>query len=997
MKDSTHLFLDDIVCNVAELHPNKTAIIYQDQNITYGQLVKRINALAAALKLNNIGAGDFVATLLSPGLDISAALLAISKVGAIYTPLDPEHPKSQLQERIDDVSVKFILTDTQNKEQASGFNVAYKETAHLLHEGAVSRLVVDNCERKLKDPACIFFTSGTTGKAKGVLGSFEAQRDAILEPAYHLNFDHNDTLNSIARFAWSISMLELMAPLVVGGTSLILDRDVALNFEVLKQNVKKCTAFHCPPALLKNFAHFVESEINKNDDLSNIRLVWYGGDKLSVESIESLFRVFPLANIGTAYGCTEIFGLSHCHIYLQGESVKKVLIGKPVAGMEQKLVATGGDDTGEIYLGGPRVALQYWKQTELTESCFHLIEDKRYYATGDFGRIDKSGALEFVERRDAQVKIRGIRIELGEVEHFIQANKRVKEVVVLAKELTEEVKELQAFVVLHEAFVGTVKLLRSELKLILADYLLPSSIQVLAAFPLTENFKVDKKALLDIQTEDKATGDSITDAMTLRVARVWNEAAGVKATMMSDNFFDVGGNSLTAALVAVSLAREFNIIIDVADVYGSPILSGQTVKIREKLNDIIVNKTDVVYASQGQTGLIFRELFEKSHESITCTRYISCEKGFNDSLVKKAIVQLIKRFPTLNTRIKFVKRHITLVEASLPNESEISVVRSSGIWSVNGSRGPQLVKHSYKFDFKSESLIMAAISTLGDGLEVLQLTAHHVASDDNSMARLAYDFICLYDALCMGTEPKLPVINDNYKRFVEEQNFRLERGDYQVAARDVGENLLAHYKKFGQDPLLDIPHESQSSEMVAIDSDYTVQRQSFVQYVAALAWGMYQKFDRCEFVFCAHVALQRDTAENPKVGMFVNLLPLFIVINPDHTRDQYVQSVRDSFATAMVRSNVPYEQILSGTNELRRLTSFPFDAFVNELHFADEYPEGYDDIVVSRSLSTGGSEISMSVLHLPEGDKIKFESPALPDVNKLLGELSHYMKLFISE
>lgn len=991
-------FLDQIILSWGETQPSKVAIIYRDQDLTYGQLKNRVRALAAGLKLAGVKEGDFVATLLEPGLDITAALLAIGQVGAIYAPLDPEHPDEQLQERLEDIQASLIVTQSSLRERVSELNVPFRLVDQLLHEGAISRMKAVESQRQPGDPACIFFTSGTTGKAKGAIATYEGHRNSIIEPVADLGLTGNDTLNSIARYAWSISMLELLGPLVVGGTSLILDRAAALNFDELYEWARKCTAFHCPPALLKRFSEYLQSQGSAHY-MENIGVVWYGGDTFSIDAIKLLQQVFPAARVGTAYGCTEIFGLSHVHWYMRDPAPEKVLIGKPVGEMRQLLldanrnpVAAG--EEGEILLGGNRVAAEYWQRPDLNAEKFVQVDGVRYYLTGDFGRLDETGSLQYMERRDAQVKIRGIRIELGEVEQLLFKSASLKDAVVLAFDLESGERELRAFVVFNDGVMADVSGLRDKLREIAPDYLMPAMIQVLDAVPLTENFKVDRKALMEFRQEQTQSA-ALEDELARQVAELWLKAARVTVRSSHDNFFDVGGNSLTAALLATILGREFKRRVEVADIYRMPVLAEQCQWLRQA--PVVVNRTEAsgpIYAAEGQKGLIFRELFEKRDGSITCTRYIKSEVGFDDQLLRKAMLQLVERYPTLCTNIKFEKRNMLLVDHAVTDESTFSIKRKAGVWSVTGVGAPALEKHSLRFDVKGGPLIAGIISKLVDGTELLQLTAHHIAADDNSMGRLAKDFIALYDALVKHSCARLAEVNARYEDFVVDQRTRIESGEFNDVIGKISQQLERHHQKFLNEPLL---QQADPGKSLALERPIEHREIAFSVYVAALAWAMSRCFGRHQFVFCVHAALQRDSDEDPRVGMFVNLLPLFLSLDVDGNASQCLQRTKEAFEQAMMRSSVPFEQLLASSESLRRLGHYPFDAFVNELHFGDQYQPGYSDVIVPRNFSSGTREISMSVLHLAGATSVKFESPNFGAGESMLENLSDEINAFLNQ
>jgi len=1000
------MFIDDVILANTDISPEKTAIQFEQQRLSYRELSARVNGLAAALLVHKLGPSQFAAVLLDPSEHITVAMLGIFRCGGVYAPMDPEHPDQQILEKLVEIKPLVIITQQRFSERLSTWGIPLL----LIESIPLASTKPDHIQKpSASDPACIFFTSGTTGKAKGVVGNYESLTASIVEPSQHLQFSENDVLNSIARYAWSISMLELMAPLVAGGTSLILDKAKALNVDWLKQQAEQCTAFHCPPALLKTFAEHVDYHYPANRSLDGVRLVWYGGDTFPVETIACLQRVFPQAQIGTAYGATEIFGLSHCYLYPRHSLPQAVLIGKPVGSISQLLLGADGQPVvqgieGELFMGGPRVAAAYWQRPELTAEKFPVIANQRYFATGDFARLTAEGDLEFLQRQDTQVKIRGIRIELGEVEYHLHALPAVKSAVVIAKEDGQGSKALCGFVVLHAGEVLTVAGIRQVLAEKLPDYMVPHTLFILDELPYTENFKIDRKALADYQAQIVPTAEIA--GFAAKIAALWQEAANVSPQTIDDNFFDIGGNSLSAILLASLLSREIGTAVEVADIYRNPQLSQQSEQFSRLLqgeskqqlsHDAGVKNSSV--GALAQLGLFFRELFERRSASITCTRYVTRQEGFDDELLRRSLQQLIERYKTLRTAVKPASGQLQLVLLNVPSLEDVSLVRNPGLWKINEQGEGQLLgKQSHRFNLRTGPLITAICSRLNTGEDLLQLTAHHIAADDNSMGRLAVDFIHIYDALLHQQSPQLQPISAEYDEFLVDQQQRLAVGSYDQQALVIGQRLEGLLPHIIDNPIV-IPQQDVTESLSynqALPAG-VAKAASFTDVVAALSLAFNTLFGRTDFVFCAHVALRRDAPNAPRVGMFVNLLPVFTGVNNEHGVAEHARRTKRDFDEAMMASDVPYELILKKTETLRRLGRYPFDGFVNELRFEDHYPEGYSDVIIQRAFATDGHEISLSLIRSLHGDELKLESPAFADGLTTLQKLAHIMIHYLDE
>ena len=357
----------------------------------------------------------------------------------------------------------------------------------------------------------------------------------------------------------------------------------------------------------------------------------------------------------------------------------------------------------------------------------------------------------------------------------------------------------------------------------------------------------------------------------------------------------------------------------------------------------------------------------------------------------------MQRHATLRTKVKFERGGIQLIEDDNFSKDDFVIKRNSEQWELEPSSSIQLTKRPQKFDLKKDLLVNAEISSIKTGGEVLQLTAHHFAADDNSMGRVSQDVMDAYIALLDGkTVSYPPLASETFKQFAMEQHKRIETGHYKQKAEQLCERLTHFYTRFGQRPIIEVMTQ-EGVTVPTFEANGSRFGNDFSEYVAALSWGFKQVFQRTEFVFCAHVALRRDSNEMPRVGMFINLLPIFISVDTQAGAEIHVASVKKQIDEAMSRSDIPYEYVLSFSDEFKKMGRFPFDAFVNELRFENDYGDEFRDVVVPRSFATDFNEISMSVMKIAAGDKVKLESPCFFSSDTKLQEVYVNMMTFLSE
>lgn len=961
---SPFIYLDEVIA----LHSSdKSAITFNKLTLSYNQLENNINNLANTLVRLGINKGDVVATLFESGFEATIALLAITKIGAIYAPFDTKHPELLLKKRADILDIKSLLYHGNLgvlSKRILNSALSYQVSFDLL------ATTTPPVKRNPLDPACIFFTSGTTTEPKAIVGSALALKKSIIEPTELLALTSNDCLNAVARYAWSISMLELLAPLVVGGQSLLLDRAKVLNFDWLAEQLTQCTAFHCPPALLMPFSEYL---LANNINTDNIRLTWYGGDTFTPRAINTVQQAFAKAQVGTAYGSTEVFGLSHIYIYPQNKSIARTLIGQPVTGIKQWIVK------GELHMGGDRLMLGNLSYGKIDTTRLIFKQGTPYYQTGDYVKVHNDNNLEFIERQDNQIKIRGIRIELGEIDCTVCQVDKVKDSLTLPVN-EAHTKRLTTFVIGPKNIEENIRL---HLVNSLPEYMLPAQILIIDKFPITENFKVDRKALLALQ-ETKNKSSAFSSTMNA-VAALWNKHARINIQNSDDNFFELGGNSMSAAIIAAAITRDFKTRIEVADIYSLPTLRMLAEKIEQADSEALNNSPITNYpASFGQTGLFFRELFSKAGYSITVTRSFVFQENFDKDIVRSAIFQLIKRHSVLRAKLKLKQKKLTfhVIPIQEIHEKMIEVIQTNKPISINKDNENCVRKIETNFQLLHSTIfIKAFISTIESGGELIQLTVHHIAADDNSMMILGKEFAHLYQSIADAKMPKLPITENNFGSFALNQIETAE--SYKHQAKIIGQRLIEHYKEMSE--------VKQSEEFTTSTFSINKINTKFAEFIAAISWYLGQGYEQKTFIYRLTVALHRNAEEQPNVGMFINWVPIFCTYKQSLSPKQHLLRTVDSLNEAIERSNIAYETILMSNPELRQLKDYPFDAYLNELSFEDGAINLFENFVIPWSFSNDDGAFNVILIRFLDKLEIQINSSNDSDSSELAQSINSFL------
>jgi amino acid adenylation domain-containing protein len=547
----------------ARAQPQARAARFHDASMTYGELDARSSQLAHLLQSRGVTHGARVAVCLPPSLDVLACMLATWKLGAVYVPLDPTHPAALLGMVVEEAQPTQVLTLT----RLSGLTQPERFPQFCLDRDAAELSSFPQQAPEvavtLEHASHMFYTSGTTGRPKGVVSTHGnlAHYVNVAQQAYR--FRAEDVFISVARYTFSISLFELLVPLCCGASVRLMERENVLAPERFAQVLEEITVLHCGPSLLGSLFRYLRSASSAGKTFPRMRHASSGGDLVPPHIQDEMKTVFPNAELFVIYGCTEV-SVMGC-TYPIGREVKatRTFVGKPfpdtavrVMDARGRLVPIGV--VGEICFSGKGVTLGYYQRDELTAQKYVQREGRRFYATGDMGRVHPDGNVEILGRRDFQVHMRGIRIELGAIENTVRELGLAAQCAVVPKKLAEDDVRLVAF--LAQVENPDVSTFRRALAARLPEYMLPQHLVVLDAMPLTANGKLDRDKLAQLpwQPQDHApcpAGRATAQGTGLEQQIAQTMARVLKRPMVSldADFFDQGGDSLLAVSLLLEL------------------------------------------------------------------------------------------------------------------------------------------------------------------------------------------------------------------------------------------------------------------------------------------------------------------------------------------------------------------------------------------------------------------------------------------------------------
>jgi len=550
--------LSELIEQTANKFPQKTAVIFNNQKLSYKELVIRSNQFAAYLAEQGIKGGDIIGLASERSIEMLICLLGILKAGAVYVPLDPEYPQERIEYMLEDAGAKILLI---SKAYSGHFKTGAKEIIIEDLSRALNNYPKTNpgIAVNANDLAYVLYTSGSTGQPKGVKITHRNLVNFLCSMQSQPGITHEDRLLAITTISFDIAGLELYLPLITGAELIICDSESAKDGRLLLDLLteKEITFMQATPS---TWRMIIDSGWSKRLPVK----ILCGGEALPKELAELL--VEKSSELWNMYGPTETTIWSTIKQITPKDSA--ITIGYPINNTtvyilneEQQLLAPGV--SGEIYIGGDGVAAGYLNQTALTaerfiKDPFSQSPNARLYKTGDLGTFSDNAEIRYLGRIDQQVKIRGHRIELGEIESQLVDMKTIQQAVVIAREDIPNNKRLVAYVILTANEDEDITLWKNELGKHLPDYMVPADFVVLNEFPLTPNNKIDKKALpkpeLKAQVQN-LTYDQPRGENEILIADIWSVVLGIKELSVNADFFELGGQSLLAVKVMIAIEK----------------------------------------------------------------------------------------------------------------------------------------------------------------------------------------------------------------------------------------------------------------------------------------------------------------------------------------------------------------------------------------------------------------------------------------------------------
>jgi amino acid adenylation domain-containing protein len=948
--------------------PGRIAAADEEEAWSYGGLAAAAAELAAALAAAGVGPGDVVAVYARRAAVLAPAVVGVLAAGAAFTLLDPAYPAERLAEVVRQARPRAWV-------DLAGAGALPGPLAEVLGAAAgCPRLAAPGAaaeppdERAAPPPpaaaerlAYLAFTSGTTGRPKGIAGGHGPVRHFLDWHAATFGLREEDRFSLLSGLAHDPLLRDLFTPLAVGGTLLVPDPDQLATPGWLAAWMARrgVTVAHLTPAMAQLLAAGADG--GAAAPLPRLRRLFFGGDVLTRDQAATLARLAPEASLVNFYGATETPQAMGWHAVGGGAGGgERVPVGRGIADVQLLvLTAAGGragiGEVGEIAVRTPYLALGYWGDPELTAERFATNPysgrpGDRLYRTGDLGRYLPGGEVELLGRADRQVKVRGFRVEPAEIEAVLGRHPGVREAAVVLHAAPGGGELLAAFWVPREEAVAA-SALRQHLARQLPDYMVPGAFVALDALPLTPSRKVDRRALAGLPLpaslpaagggEPRTPGEEI-------VAGIFAEVLGRDRVGRDEDFFALGGHSLLATRVLSRLRDSFGAELAVRALFEAPTVAALTPLVEDERRRrqgrlpppvLPVPRGPAPPLSFSQQRLWFLDRLDPGSAAYNMQLGVRLRGPLEVAALAAALAGVVARHEALRTSFPAREgRPVQRVRRRLAVPLGVVDLSGLGAAAAAAARGPLATAAGRRsFDLARGPLLRACLLRLGGADHALLATLHHIAADGWSLGILLRELAALYRAAVAGEAAALPPLPVQYADFAVWQRRWL--------AGEVREVQLEFWRRrLAGTPPLDLPLDRPRPPLqtlagatlafalppeVAAGLHALARRSGATLFIVLLAGFdalLHRHSGQRDLAVGTPVAGRSRPEVEGLIGFFVNTLVLRADLGGDPAFGELVARVRETALAAYAHQDLPFEQLVEELAPERDLARTPLFA-----------------------------------------------------------------------
>ena len=921
--------------------PARVALVYRGEELSYAELNRRANGVAQALLENGLTPEGVVAVVTSRDLDWAVAVIGVLKAGGVYLPVDPGYPAERIATMVRQSGCRLVLTTADAGQRVSDAVEGAGASALRLAEIPAGAEHAPETDVKGGHAAYIYFTSGSSGLPKGAVCEHAGMVNHLFAKIDDMEIDEHSVVLQSASQCFDISLWQLVAALVVGGRTVIAEQDavadVALFAELLHQ--QRVSVFQAVPSYLDILlAHLAANP----RPLERLRRISVTGEAVKKNLLERWFARFPTVPVVNAYGLTETSDDFTHEVLHAPPATDHVPVGRPVRNMSVYILGTDGlsvplGSRGEIVCSGVGTGRGYINdpgRTELSFAADPLAPGNRTYRTGDFGRWMPSGTLEFMGRKDSQVKVRGMRVEIGEIEAALLGFSGLRAAAVTVGRASN----LVGFFVADEpldpaevsAFLG-----RS-----LPAYMIPAQLEQLAALPVTTNGKVDTEALRRIAGRLSSTARPAfaapASAAEKALAEMWESVLGVEPGTVGrgDQFFDLGGHSLTAMRVMVRVFERFGADVPLRTLFESPTVAGlaaaieHTIATEEPAAECAITvgeRPQRIPLSFAQQSMWFMDQLVPGSSFFNIGESVRLSGRVDMPALQTALDEVVQRHEVLRTRYPSVDGE-PYQEVAETVAVPLQTVRCQDEEEARAFVTEQVAR---PFMLAAGPVLRAGLIELDSNDHVLWVCVHDIAFDGRSTPVLFREISAIYAQVANGQPIGLDPLPVQYADFTIWQ-----RDWFDDAVRD---RQLGYWRKqlAGAPQALNLPTDlprpkrlSQSGAALELKLDPAVSDglrelarseccTPFMVLLSLFGILLSRNGSGEDIPVATEIAGRPRRETEEMIGLFVNTLVLRLDLSGEPTFRELLRRTRNTALGAYEHQDLPFDHLVAALRPAR--------------------------------------------------------------------------------
>ncbi|MCW5588107.1 MAG: amino acid adenylation domain-containing protein [Legionellales bacterium] len=921
------------ISEVSLSNPNKIAIIEDDYHITYEELESLSDSVAAHLialhgnkRVKAVGIAD------ENTIERLISILGVLKAGGAYVPLDVSYPKERIKYIIDTAGVDVVICHQDYSDRFDAVSKKLVVISELIRLAKKNKKPKPNINIRTLDPVHILFTSGSTGNPKGVIGSNRSIINRFTWTLHEFPVSEDDVLCHKTSLNFIPSVWEAFGPLVSGCTLVLIKsndvKDARKFTQILDNN--KVNRIILIPSLLENV---MEEVCRSGIKLNELTLWMTSGERLSGRLAAKFYSLFPNAELVNIYGSTEIE--DGCFFRVNSaEELSFIPIGTPIANSKVIVLKENGNiakfnEAGEICFSGPGVAQGYIGKFDIRDKQFTYKEsnsEETYFKTGDYGRILKSGAIEYLGRKDNQVKVRGQRAELEEIELVLNSLSEVKKAAVI---FDPDNEVLFCYFVASKNEKIYPNSLKEKLRKKLPEYMVPVRYVQLEALPLTPNGKLDRISLDIPNLYERSLESKLIPPKNnteQEIVEIFEELLSIREVGVADGFFELGGDSLKASQALIKLKEKLGSYVSFNQFYKDPtplalseiILNACGPNEKKDIQRLVTPDTKEIKLSPIQKRILMQqELMNGSDSIFNLMSVFEISGEYGESVIRDSIIALLERHHLLLMKLE----HVDGKAIFSRSDNTVLKDKTHDFNEINDllAYADECNSIPINTDVNLTELCLARV-TENKKFYIL-FKVHHLIFDGWSLEVLSKDLSKIIRAKSLCREPRLDKsfssynsITDTYESLLNDNKSVKFWKEYLSGYSGIL-NFPTDYRRSTDNEkkpakrLKHLLHEEQNRAITKLANELGVT--PYTIYLAAYCILLFRYTDQNDVVVGIPVSTRNFSQLNDAIGFFVNIIPLRIDRKALDNMESVVNHISDNMISVEENKFLPFDRIAS--------------------------------------------------------------------------------------